>query len=97
MPAYIVMFKWTPQGLKDIKQSPSRLDAGRKAFDRTGVRLKEFYMLMGRYDCLAVAEAPDDATLAKALLSTTSQGSIMTETLRAFTEEEYREIVTGVP
>jgi uncharacterized protein with GYD domain len=91
------MFKWTPQGLKDIKQSPSRLDAGRKAFDRTGVRLKEFYMLMGRYDCLAVAEAPDDATLAKALLSTTSQGSIMTETLRAFTEEEYREIVTGVP
>ena len=36
MPTYIVMFKWTPQGLKDIKQSPSRLDAGRKAFDRTG-------------------------------------------------------------
>ena len=54
-------------------------------------------MLMGRYDCLAVAEAPDDATLAKALLSTTSQGSIMTETLRAFTEEEYREIVAGLP
>ena len=97
MPTYIVMFKWTPQGLKDIKQSPSRLDAGRKAFDRTGLRLKEFYMLMGRYDCLAVAEAPDDATLAKALLSTTSQGSIMTETLRAFTEEEYREIVAGLP
>jgi uncharacterized protein with GYD domain len=97
MPTYIVMFKWTPQGLKDIKQSPSRLDAGRKAFEPTGVRIKEFYMLMGQYDCLAVAEAPDDSTLAKSILSLTSQGSIMTQTFRAFTEDEYRDIIRGLP
>ena len=97
MPTYIVMFKWTPQGLKDIKQSPSRLDAGRKAFEPAGLRIKEFYMLMGQYDCLAVADAPDDATLAKAILSITSQGSITTETCRAFSEAEYRDIVGGLP
>jgi uncharacterized protein with GYD domain len=97
MPTYIVMFKWTAQGLRDIKQSPSRLDAARKAFEQSGLRMKEFYMVMGRYDCLAIAEAPDDATLAKALLAATSQGSITTETCRAFTEAEYREIVAGLP
>jgi uncharacterized protein with GYD domain len=97
MPTYIVLFKWTPQGLKELKQSPSRLDAGRKAFESTSLRIKEFYMLMGRYDCLAVAEAPDDATLAKAILSIASQGSITTETCRAFTENEYREIVGQLP
>ena len=97
MPTYIVMFKWTPQGLKDIKQSPSRLDAGRKAFERSGLKMKEFYMVMGQYDCVAIAEAPDDATLAKAILATTAQGSITSETCRAFTEAEYREIVAGLP
>lgn len=97
MPTYIVMFKWTSQGLKDIKQSPSRLDAGRKAFEPTGLRIKQFYMLMGQYDCLAVAEAPDDAMLAKAILTITSQGSITTETYRAFTEDEFRDIVGGLP
>lgn len=97
MPTYIVLFKWTPQGLKDIKQSPSRLDAGRKAFEHTGLCIKDFYMVTGQYDCIAVAEAPDDTTLAKAILSITSQGSITTETCRAFTEAEYREIVAGLP
>lgn len=97
MPTYIVLFKWTTQGLKEIKQSPSRLDAARKAFERTGLKIKEFYMLMGQYDCLAVTEVPDDTTLAKAILSITSQGSITTETSRAFTEDEYRRIVGGLP
>ena len=98
MPTYMILFKWTPQGLKDIKQSPSRLDAGRKALEQAaGLKMKEFYMVTGQYDCMAVAEAPDDTALAKAILSITSQGSITTETCRAFTEAEYREIIAGLP
>lgn len=97
VPTYIVMFKWTPQGLKDVKQSPSRLASAQKALEPAGVKLKQFYMLMGRYDCLAVAEAADDATLAAGLLSIASQGSITTETCRAFTEDEYRAILGRLP
>jgi uncharacterized protein with GYD domain len=93
MATYMVLFKWTPQGLKEIKQGPSRLDAGRKALEPFGVKIREFYMLMGQYDCLAILEAPDDVTLAKAILSITSQGNITTETCRAFTESEYRDVV----
>jgi uncharacterized protein with GYD domain len=29
MPTYIAMLKWTPEGLQNIKQSLSRLDASR--------------------------------------------------------------------
>jgi uncharacterized protein with GYD domain len=97
MPTYIAMLKWTPQGLKDIKQSPSRLDAARKGFEQGGVKMKEFYMVMGQYDCIAMVDAPDDAALAKALLSIASQGSIGSETCRAFTENEYRQIIGGLP
>lgn len=96
MPTYIAMLKWTPQGIKDVKQSPSRLDAARKGLQAAGVTMKQFYMVMGRHDLVMVVEAPDDATLAKAMLGAASQGSVTSETCRAFTEEEYRKILGGL-
>lgn len=93
MPTYIAMLKWTPQGLQNIKQSPSRLDAARKGFKAAGVTMKEFYMVTGPYDMMAVVEAPDDMALAKAILGTTSQGNVTSETWRAFSEDEYRQIL----
>jgi uncharacterized protein with GYD domain len=97
MTTYISMLKWTPKGLHEIRQSPSRLDAARKGFESMGVKMKTFYMVMGRYDCIIVLEAPDDTTLSKALLSVTSQGSITSETCRAFTEDEYTQITSSLP
>ena len=96
MPTYIAFLKWTPQGLQNIKQSPSRLDAARKGFEAAGAKMKDFYMVTGRYDMVAIVDAPDDATVAKAILSSAAQGSITTETVRAFTEDEYRRIVGGL-
>jgi uncharacterized protein with GYD domain len=93
MPTYIAMLTWTPQGLQNLKQSPSRLDAARKDFEAAGVKMKDFYMVTGKYDMIVILEAPDDAALAKALLTTASQGSVWSETCRAFTEQEYRQIV----
>ena len=61
MATYIALLKWTPQGLQDVRQSPSRLDAARKGFEAAGVTLKEFYMVTGHYDMIAICEAPDDS------------------------------------
>ena len=51
MPTYrlIAFLKWTPQGLQKIRESPSRLDAARKSFEAAGVKMKDFYMVTGRY------------------------------------------------
>lgn len=96
MPTYIVMSKWTAFGLQNLKLSPTRLDAARKAYEASGIKMKDFYMVTGQYDMVAIVEAPDDVTLAKAILNSTAQGSITTETSRAFTEEEYRQIIGGL-
>ena len=96
MPTYVALVRWTNQGLQNVKQSPSRLDAGRKAFEAAGAKLKDFYMVMGHYDMVFVAEAPDDTTMAKATLGLASKGNVQTETLRAFTEDEYRKVLSGV-
>ena len=91
MPTYILLVRWTTQGLQKIKESPSRLEAGKKAFEAAGIKLRDFHMTLGRYDQVSIAEAPDDATMATALLRLASQGNLQTETLRAFTEDEIQE------
>jgi uncharacterized protein with GYD domain len=93
MPHYIGLLRWTSQGAEKISDSPSRLDAARKALAAVGVQMKDFYMTMGKYDMVCVLEATDDAALAKGLLSLASKGSIRTQTMRAFTETEYRGII----
>ena len=52
---------------------------------------------MGQYDLVTIAEFPDDQTAARAGLSGGSQGFVRSETLRAFTEEEYRKIIASLP
>src|SRR5688500_8248406 len=97
MPTYIALLEWTPQGLHNVKQRQSRLDADRKSYQYAGVTMKDFDIVTGQYDMVAICEAPDDATLATAILAATSQGSIQSETCRAFTEDEYRRMVSSLP
>jgi uncharacterized protein with GYD domain len=92
MATYITLLRWTQRGAERLKDSPKRLDAGRKAFKKVGAEIKDVYMTMGRYDLVCVIEAPDDETAARALLSLGAQGNIQSETLKAFTEDEYRKI-----
>ena len=57
------------QGIANVNASPLRLDVGRKAFKRVGVKIKDTYLTMGRYDLVCVMEAPDDETYATAMLT----------------------------
>ena len=97
MATYISLVKFTQQGIANIKEAPGRLDAGREMMKALGAELTAFYLTMGRYDIVIISEAPDDATVAKLALATGSLGNVTTETLRAFTEDEYRAIVADLP
>lgn len=90
------MSKWTAQGLQNVKQSPTRLEAGRKAYEAVGMKMAAFYTTTGRYEMIAIVEAPDDVTLAKAIPTTAAQGGLTTETCRAFIEDEYRRIIADL-
>lgn len=97
MATYITLLRFTQQGIEDIKGSPARLDAAKQAFRAMGAELKEFYLVMGQYDAVVVAEAPDDDTVAKLALAIGAAGAIRTETLRAWPEDEYRKIIAALP
>jgi len=93
MPTYISLCRWTSQGATSLKESPTRLDAAKKAFADAGVKVVGFYLTTGAHDMVIITEAPNDDVLAKAMLATISKGSITTQTSRAFTEDEYRALI----
>jgi uncharacterized protein with GYD domain len=96
MPTYIALLQWTGQGVKNVKDSPSRLDAGRTEFKKSGVEIKDTYLTMGAYDLVCIIDAPNDESFATAMLSLAAQGNVKTETLKAFSEDEYRKICAAV-
>ena len=97
MATYFTLLKYTEQGIKNIKESPSRLEKAKQLLKSLGGELKSFYLVQGRFDAIVITEAPNDDVAAKFALATGSAGSVRTETTRAFTEEEYRRIISGLP
>ncbi len=93
MTTYIMLANLTDQGIRSAKESPSRLDKARQVLKEMGGDLRLFFLTMGHYDFVAVYEAPDDAVAARFNLQLAMGGNIRTETLKAFPETAYREIV----
>jgi uncharacterized protein with GYD domain len=97
MPIYITLAKFTQKGIEEIKEGPNRLEEAKKTFEAMGAKIKDFYLVAGKYDMLVIVEAPNDETIAKLALSIGSKGTSRTVTFRAFTEDEYRKIIDELP
>jgi len=93
---YIMLVKWTDQGIRNVRESPKRLDAVKKQLEDMGGSFKAFYMTMGKYDMVLIGEAPDDAVAARFSLQIGMAGNVRTQTLKAFPEAAYREIITSL-
>jgi uncharacterized protein with GYD domain len=51
------------------------------------------YWTLGSHDSVSIVDAPDDQTLAAALLTVAGARSVRTTTLRAFTADEMRDVI----
>ena len=96
MATYFILINWTDQGIRNIKDSPKRVDAAKKAVKDIGGDVKAFYMLQGSYDGVLIVEVPSDDALAKFLLKIGSLGNVRTTTLKAYPEAEYRKIIAAL-
>ena len=76
MPTYISLLRFTEQGVKTIKDAPSRVDTGRETLRAMGSQLKDLYLVMGRYDLVAISEADNDEAAAKVALAIGRQGNV---------------------
>jgi len=97
MPTYISLIRFTQKGMETIREGPTRLDAAKQRFRAAGGELKAFYLVTGQYDAVAISELPNDEAVARVALGNGSMGNVRTETLRAFSEDEYRKIIAALP
>lgn len=97
MPTYIHLTNYTGQGIQNIEDSPDRLAGAKELAASLNGEFKEFYLTFGQYDIVAITEFPDDEAAAQFALGVTSEGAVTSETLKAFPEAEYRDVIAGLP
>lgn len=93
MPRWISLVKLTEQGIRNIKQAPERLVESIKGIEALEGKLIDFYMVMGEYDYVVIVEGPSDEAAMIFLMELGAAGNLRTTTLKAFTQDEFQEMV----
>ena len=97
MNTYITLMKLTDQGAKDLKGAPKRIEDGLKMFEKMGGKLICFYATLGEYDYIGVGEAPSDEVATAYNIALSTLGSVRTTTIKAFTIEEFGDMINKLP
>jgi len=93
MPTYVVLYRFTGQGLKGIKDTVKRAQDTRRANEQRGFKIIGTYWTQGRYDLVAIVEAPDEQAMVAGLFNIAEAGNVHSETMRAFTDADMEAIL----
>lgn len=93
MPSYVILTSFTRAGIENVAASPDRTTAAIRRIESLGGAIREFFVAMGRYDGVLIADFPEDETAAAAVLELGASGHATTETLQAFDLDAFRAIV----
>ncbi len=96
MATFIVLLNFTDQGIRNVKESPDRYEKFRTMAEKQGVTVNNVYWTVGHYDIVVVLEGSDEA-VTTVLLKLGSLGNVRSETLRSFSAEEMKGIVSKLP
>ncbi|HYX88711.1 MAG TPA: GYD domain-containing protein [Gaiellaceae bacterium] len=90
MPVYLMRFSYTPETWARLIQNPEdRRDAARAYIEQAGGSLEGFWYGFGEYDGYALFEAPDNVSVAGAVLAIAAGGALSSvETTVLMTVEE---------
>ncbi len=97
MATYVVLYKFTPDGVKNIRDSVKRAGKVRQQNAAAGFTIREVFWTQGSYDMVAIVEAPSEETMMGAMLNVVSAGNVSSTTMRAFDATEMSRILATVP
>lgn len=93
MATYIMLSNFTDQGIRTVKETTKRADAVRDTAKKFGVKVKEIYWTLGRFDVVGLFDAPDDSAVTALALALGSAGNVRTQVLRAFDRDEMKKVL----
>jgi len=89
MPTYIMLTRLTSDGVKTLKDNPTRVHEVNREVEQLGVKVVNQWATLGEYDFVTVVDAPDETTMAKLSVEMGSRGTVMNETLTAIDAQEF--------
>ena len=95
MPTYVVLYRFTDQGLKSIKDTVRRAREIRGENEKRGFKVVGTYWTQGRYDLVSIVDAPSEEAMLAGLFNIAESGNVHSETLRAHTEAEMEKALQG--
>jgi uncharacterized protein with GYD domain len=93
MATYVVLAKFTDQGIRNVKQTTDRAETARAMAQKVGCTMREIYWTLGEYDVVTIIDAPDEKALTAFGLSLGAAGNVKSQTLRAFNKDEMTQIL----
>lgn len=93
MVTYIALSNFTDQGIRNVKDTTKRADAVKEAARKFGATMTQIYWTLGKYDVVAIIEAPDEMSATAFALAIGMAGNVRTQTLRAFSKDEMNGIL----
>lgn len=96
MATFISLVNFTDQGIRNVKDSPERFAAFKAMAEKLGVTVKSVYYTLGNFDLVLVVEGSEEAVMT-GLLKTGSLGNVRTQTLRGFSVEEMKRMISKMP
>lgn len=93
LPHYIILFNFTDQGIRNVKDTIKRAENYKAAVEDAGGRVIKEYYTFGKHDIVTIVEAPNDEAIMSVLLSTGKLGNTRSETLKAFPLSQAAEII----
>ena len=93
MATYVVLYRFTEEGAKNIKSTVQRAREARRINEERGFKTHGIYWTQGQFDIVAIVEAPNEEAMMAGLCNINGGGNVRSETLRAFNEDEMEAIV----
>jgi uncharacterized protein with GYD domain len=93
MITYVTLVNFTDQGIRSAKDTVKRTEGFRDMAKKFGVTVNEVFWTQGQYDLVAITEAPDEISGTALNMSLCALGNVRTQTLRAFSAAEMKQII----
>lgn len=93
MATYIILYNFTPEGAKGIRESIKRTGRIRQDNARVGFKIREVFWTQGAHDMVAIVDAPSEEAMMGAMLNIVAAGNVAATTMRAFDATEMGRIL----
>jgi uncharacterized protein with GYD domain len=93
MPRYVVLYRFTTEGAKNIRETVKRARQTREETEKRGFKVQTLLWTQGPYDLVSIIDAPSEEAMMGAMANVVAAGNVSSTTMRAFDDKEMETVL----